>query len=191
MSRNKAIKKHKKSFHRFLLLMSFIFFVLLLFLQVFEVHNIYIVLYFILIELIIVTAVLLRVDSEYLSFQNENYKIIIKNRIISEKINLQCDKVLLVHAFLDEKDWSILIITKTKSRDKNFRLINNSFFQKYPEVDKFYNEIIHQQSDGPLYYLIIKNPSIKKYELLDLIYKNCVSGVFTVKAIDQISKYRN
>lgn len=191
MSTDKAIKKHKKSFHRFLLLMSFIFLALFLIMYIFEVHTIYIVVYFILMELIIVTAILLRVDGEYLRFQNENYKIIIKNRIISGKINLQCDKVVLVHALPEEKDWSILIITKTKSRDKNFMLMDNIFFYKYPELVRFYNEIIYQRTDKDLYYLIIKNASVKKYELLDLIYKNCASGVFTVNAIEEISKYRN
>ena len=191
MSKNRAIKKHKESFYRFLLLMGFIFFVLILALYVFQVYNIYIVLYFIITELIIVAAVLSKINDRYLKFKNENYKIIIKNGIIGGEINLQCDKVLLVHALLDEKDWSILVITRTRSRNKNFKLIDNSFIHKYPELSEVYNEIDNPKAEVNLCYLIIKNASIKKYELLDLIYKNCVSGTFTTKAIEEISKYRN
>ena len=98
MNINKAIRKQKKSYKRFLLSMCFIFFLLPVILIISKKVYIFYIIYLSIIEVLILMSIFIRVSNESLSFKNDGYRLKLLVGIKIKKVNIITEKVLLVHA---------------------------------------------------------------------------------------------
>ncbi|NMM61557.1 hypothetical protein HBE96_02370 [Clostridium sp. P21] len=196
MNIDKAIRKQKKSYKRFMLSMSFIFFVMPIILILSKKFYLFYIFYLVVIELLILLAVCIRINKESLTFQYDNYKLKINLGLTRKTINIGGDKVILVHVenFIlkdtREKDFKIILLSKSKFRSDRMMPISINFLKKHPYVACQYNRIKIVHPENEYYYTIIKRGGINKYPLLDLIYKSCVYAEFTEEAVEKIKFYR-
>ena len=190
MNINKAIRKQKKTYKRFMLSMCFIFVLLPVILIVSKAISIFFVIYLVCIELLIAFVVLLRFNEEYIDFKWEGYKISIWCGIAKTKFIIICEKVALIHTGGYGRNLELIIITKSRFRNKRIHPIDINFLKKYPYVAQMYNKIKIQNPEEAYFYFVIKNGGFRKYVLLDDIYKSCVQAVFSDDAIEKIKEYR-
>lgn len=196
MNIDKAIRKQKKSYKRFLLSMCFIFFVLptVLILSK-KVYTFYII-YLVVIESLILVSIFVRVSNESLKFKNDGYRLMLSVGISGKKINIDTEKVSLVHIenVLSDKgevvDFKIIFITISKFRSDRMIAVNEEFLKKHSYVAYHYNRIKTIEPEHQYYYTIIRRGGLNKYPLLDNIYKTCVHAYFTREAIEKIKFYR-
>jgi len=191
MNRNKAIRKQKKTYKRFMLSMCFIFVLLPIILIVSKVINLFFILYLFCIEFMILFVVILRLDEEYINFKLDGYKISIWCGILRAKYIIICKKVDLVHTQGYDRNLEIIILTRSKFRNKKIYPVEINFFKKYPYVANTYSKIKIQNPEENYFYFIINHGGFKKYILLDDLYKYCERATFSDEAIDKIKEYRD
>ncbi len=191
MNINKAIRKQKKTYKRFMLSMCFIFVLLPSILIVSKIINVFFIVYLVYIELMIIFVVLLGCNEEYIDFKVDGYKISIWCGIAKVKFIIICKKVALVHADGNGKNLEIIIITKSRFRNKKINPVDINFLKRYPYVAQMYNKIKIQNLEETYFYFIINQGGFKKYILLDDLYRSCVQAVFSDDAIEKIKEYRD
>lgn len=189
MNINKAIRKQKKSSERFWLSMSFIFFVLPTLMIFAKVFSLFIIIYLISIEFLIIIAILASINKETLKFEYNN-TLKIKNGIWKSKYSIKCSDVLFIHAYGEEENLKILIILKSKMRNKNLKVIDSEMLKKYTSSRGCNINAKVRNLQKKYYYVIINKGGYLKYELLNTIYKYCVNAYFTDNAIKKIKEYR-
>ena len=190
MDLNKAIRKQKKSYTRFMLSMCFIFLLLPLILFISKTITVFFLIYLSIIEILILVAVIIRANYEVLKFDYDDYKLKIKSGLFGSQIKIVCDKVALVHTEGQLKETEIIIITTSNFRNKKIKAIDSDFLEKYLFIAYHYYRIKRQFPEKNYYYTIITKGGYHKYELLNKIFVSCVYGFFTDEAIDTIKKYR-
>jgi hypothetical protein len=196
MNIDKAIRKQKKSYKRFLLSMCFIFFALPAILILSKKVYIFYIVYLIIIESLILMSIFIRISNESLKFKNDGYRLKISIGINNKKVNIITEKVSLVHVedILSDKgeviDFKIILIAGSKFRSDRMLPISINFLKKYSYIAYHYNRIKVMQPEDNYYYTIIKRGGLNKYPLLDIIYKTCVYSYFTGEAIEKIKIYR-
>jgi hypothetical protein len=190
MNINKAIRKQKKTYKRFMLSMGFIFVLLPIILITSKITSIFFVIYLCCMELLISFVVIYRIDEEYIDFKQDGYHISIWCGIAKAKFVVTCKKVALVHTEGQDKNLEIIIITKSRFRNKKINPVAISFLKKYPYVAYMYNRIKIENPEEEYFYFIIKNGGFRKYILLDDLYKSSVQAVFSDDAIERIKEYR-
>lgn len=190
MNINKAIRKQKKALKRFMLSMGFIFLILPLVVYFTKIFSAFFLAYLIIIEILIVFVIMIREDKETLKFEYNN-KLKIQNGIFKDRYVILCDRVMLVHTLNEGKDLEIIIILKSRLRNKKIKPIDSRFLKKYSWFNKYYDNLKKQNNYKECYYLIINKGGYSKYELLDLIYRYSVKAYFTENAIKRIKEYRN
>lgn len=199
MDINKAIRKQKKSYKRFMLIMGFIFFALPLAALLLFADRVplFYILYLIVIEILIILAIVAKINYENLKFTTNNYRIKIVSGIRRDKINIICNKVVFVHVENiirkrdREKDFIIILIASSTFRSKRMIPINEKFLRNHPYAAFQYQRIKILNPEKEYAFTIIKKGKLYKYELLDTIYKSCVYAIFSEEAIDKIKEYRN
>jgi len=190
MNINKAIRKQKKTYKRFVLSMCFIFVLLPIILMGSKIINAFFVIYLVCIEIMIFIVVILRFNEEYIDFKLDGYKISIWCGITKVKFIIICKKVALVHVEGHGRDSAIVVITKSRFRNKKIYPVDIDFLKKYPYVAQMYKKIKILMPEENYFYFIINHGGFKKYILLDDLYKSCVDSVFSDDAIEQIKEYR-
>ncbi|MBW9171800.1 hypothetical protein [Clostridium estertheticum] len=190
MNINKAIRKQKKTYKRFMLSMCFIFVLLPIALMISNIMSMFFIIYLVCIEVMITFVLLLRINDEYIDFKQNGYKISIWCGITRVKFIIICKKVDLVHTEGHGRNLKIIIITKSGFRNKRIRPVDINFFMKYPYVAKMYIEIKTQNPEKTYYYFVINNGGFRKYSLLNDLYKTCNQAVFSDDAIENIKEYR-
>lgn len=196
MNIDKAIRKQKKSYKRFLLSMCFIFFALPAVLILSKKFYIFYIVYMIIVEFLILVSVFIRTSNESVKFKNDGYRLRLSLGITNKKLNIITDKVSLVHVedVLSDKgeviDFKIILITGSKFRSDKMLPVSINFLKKYSYVAYHYNRIKVIQPENNYYYTIIKRGGLNKYPLLDIIYKTCVYSYFTGEAVEKIKFYR-
>ncbi|HEY8803651.1 MAG TPA: hypothetical protein VIM42_00820, partial [Clostridium sp.] len=171
MNINKAIRKQKRTYKRFMLSMCFIFVLLPIILIISKVINMFFITYLLCTELIIVFVILFRFNEEYIDFKLEGYKIRIWCGIAKVKFIIICKKVNLVHVEGHGRNLGIIIIVKSKFRNKKIYPVEINFLKKYPYVAQMYNKIKILNPEENYFYFTINNGGFKKYILLDELYK--------------------
>lgn len=176
--------------------MCFIFFILpTAFIMSKNFHLFYII-YLLIIEILILIAIIIRINNEFLKFSYDRYKLVINIGIKRTKIDVICDNIALVHIenYISKnsniKDFKIIFLSNSKFRNKRMVPINVEFLKRHPYVAYEYNKIKILHPEWNIYYTIIKRGGLKKYLLLDSVYKSCVHANFTEAAIDKIKYYR-
>jgi len=191
MNINKAIRKQKKTYKRFVLSMCFIFVLLPIVLKLSNVINLFFLIYLVCIEFMIFLVLLLRFNEEHIDFKLEGYKISIWSGIVKDKVVIMCNKVNLVHTNGQGKNLEIVIIMKSKFRSKQIHPVDLNFLKKYPYVAQMYTKIKIQNLEETYFYFIINHGGFRKYILLDHLYKSCERAIFSDDAIEKIKEYRD
>lgn len=191
MNIDKAIRKQRKSYKIFMLIMSFIFLVLPTILVATELYkNLFLASYMVVIELLVAMSMFIRANHERLEFEYGNNKLKISVGIIRRNYIIFCDKIALVHTEDMDNDFSIFIVTTLKFRNKKIKLIKEDFLRRYPYLGQEYLKLKKKNPEKYFYYIVIKRGGLKKYPLLDTVYRNSIKAVFTDEAIENIKKAR-
>ncbi|WP_242851435.1 hypothetical protein [Clostridium sp. DMHC 10] len=152
--------------------------------------NILFILYLVVIELLITLAILARMNNDLFSFKYDGYRIKVKDGLFKSTSNIICDKVNLVHAEKADKDIRIIIITKSRFRNKYLKSIDANFMKRYPYAGYHYARMKKIYPENNYCYLVFRNGGYKKYLFLNELFKQCVHADFTDEAIEQIKKSR-
>ncbi|MDY4079721.1 MAG: hypothetical protein SOY42_13240 [Clostridium sp.] len=184
----KAIKMEKKSLKRFYKLMGILFIGLPLSVYLTGVRTLFFLVYLLIIELLIIVAVINKLNYYSLKYSYNANKLNIKNGLFANNNLILCDKVILVHTEKMESDMEIIIISTMNFRNKNLRPVVNGFLKKYPKVDEELKKIsnVNDNNQQTYYFQIIRKGGLIKYLLLDTIYKNCVKAIYTNDSIQNI-----
>ncbi|WP_363316027.1 hypothetical protein [Clostridium sp.] len=158
--------------------------------------NLFYMIYLMIIEVLIFLAVIIKINNESLKFESDGYKLKIIIGISRHKINVICNKVILVHVEKypynnrESGDFKIIVLATSQFRSSRMIPVNLEFLKRHPCTAFNYNRIKIIYPEQKFYYTIIKRAGIKKYPLLDVIYRNCVHAHFTEETIDEIKYYR-
>lgn len=182
----KAIKMEKKSLKRFYRLMGILFIGLPLSVYLTGVRAIFFLVYLLIIEFLIISAVINKLNYYSLKYSYNANKLNIKNGLLANNNLILCDKVILVHTEKMESDMEIIIISTMSFRNRNLRPIVKGFLKKYPKVDEELKKISNGNNQQTYYFQIIRKGGLRKYLLLDTIYKNCVKAIYTNDSIQNI-----
>ena len=182
----KAIKMEKKSLKRFYRLMIILFIGLPLSVYLTGVKSIFYLVYLLIIELLIIAAVINKLNYYSLKYNYNANKLNITNGLFANNSLILCDKVDLVHTEKMESDMEIIIISTMSFRNKSLRPIVKGFLKKYPKVQEELKKVSNYDNQKKYYFQIIRKGGLSKYLLLDTIYKNCVKAIYTNDCIENI-----
>jgi len=182
----KAIKKEKSHLKIFLITMVIILIILPIVLIITRLTTIFYISYVIFIDLLIVIAIIIKMNCYSVEHRYSNNRLMFKVGIFAKEHLIICDKVVLVHTRKSDYDLEILLITSITFKNKVLRPIDKNFLKKYPQIAKKYDDIKQQNSKKDYYFQVVKRGGLKKYLLLDSIYKNCVKAIYTDESIQNI-----
>lgn len=191
MNIDKAIKKQNKSYKRFITAMGFIFLVLPAVMILFGKIDLFYIIYAGIIELLIMMAVLISVDNQYLKYEYDSYRLKIKLGVFKNIYNIICDKVIFVHAEGNGPQFTLIILTTSKFRNKRVRAVDSEFLKKHPFVGQNYYRLKKIHPEEKFYYIVITKGGYSKFKLLDTIFRSCVYASFSDEAVKNIKEYRN
>lgn len=193
MDVNKAIRKQNRSYKRFMLIMCFIFFMLPLVLYLSDVHNLFLITYLALIEILIILALLFRRDSVAINYSCVNGQFKFSQGLIKKNFNINCEKVVFVHAEKNEErdGIDIIILTNSRFRNKNMKMVDQEFLKSKAYVSHEYKRIKLASLEEQYYYVVISKGGWIKYKILMELYKNCVRAKYSDEAIEAIKQCNN
>lgn len=186
MNIDKAIKLERKHFKMFLIAMFLISIILPMALVLTGLTNIFYLSYLAFIEILIVMAIIIKLNAYRVEYRCLNNRLIFKTGIFSKENLIICDKVVLVHTNKSDYDLEIVLITNVVFRNKSLRPVEKNFLKRYPQVCDEYNSLQQLYPEKTYYFQVIRRGGLKKYLLLDSIYRNCVKAVYTDESIQNI-----
>ena len=182
----KALKRERKHKKYFFILMSTIFILLPLIAFLSQIKSVFLWSYLGIIESLIIVECINKLNYYNLKFSCVNSKLKFKSGLFSNESVILCDKVVIVHTDKRKEDMDIILISTVKFRNKYLKQISAAFLKKYPEASEEYIKIKKINPEESYYFQIIKRGALKKYILLDEIYRNCVRASYTASAIENI-----
>lgn len=182
----KAIKKERKHFKIFLITMAIIAVILPSILIITGLLTIFYISYVTFIYFLIAIAIIVKMNAYKVEYRYMNNKLAFKAGIFTKEYLIICDKVVLVHTNKSDYDLEIIIITNVVFKNRGLRLIDKNFLKRYPQIAEHYNPIKQLNSEKKYYFQVIRRGGLRKYLLLDLIYKNCVKAIYTDDSIQNI-----
>lgn len=186
MKIEKALKKQKKYNKLFIVFMFFLAIFLPIITYLAYVNTFTIVVFLILIEILIFIAIIRKANSCTLKFVCANNKLKFSTGLFSSYAYIQCDRVAIVHTNKEREEMEIIIVTRGKIKNQKMKPINKEFVKKYEEAAVEYKRLKRINKDIVCYFKVIRNGELKKYILLDNIYRNCVNATYTTSAIESI-----
>lgn len=190
MKINKAIKKEKNSNSIFFVVMAIIFIILPLVAYLSQIKHLFLWIYLAFIEILIIFAIITKINQNKLEFTLNNNKLKFKNGLFNRECIVLCDKVVIVHTDKSKEDMDIILITINKFRNPYLKPITKGFMKKYSEASEEYLKVKKINPEEVYYFQVIRRGSLKKYILLDEIFKNCVKANYTASAIENIKVAR-
>ena len=180
----KAFKRQRRYNKVFIIMMVFlaIFFPSITYLA--YISNLTMLIFLSIIEVLIFIVIIMKFNSCNLKFYYKNNILKLKSGIFSGYTYIQCDKVLLVHTDRNNDEIEIIIITSRKN--KKTKVITRKFKNKYRDIEDEYMRLKRINKNTIYYFQVIKYGELKKYMLLDNIYKSCVNAIYTEAAIENI-----
>lgn len=142
--------------------------------------------YLLFIEFLIFVAVINKMNYYKLDYSCSNNRLRFKNGLLSKESVILCDKVVLVHTEKMEEDMDIIIVTTVNFKNRSLKPIGSIFLKKYPVAFEEYKRIKELQPENIYYYQVIRRGGLKKYMILDDVYKNCVRATYTDECIQNI-----
>ena len=182
----KAIKLEKKRLKIFLILMFMIALILPIILIFTNLFTLFYISYLIIIEILICMSIIIKYNYYKVEYRCVNNRLMFKTGILTKENLLMCDKVWLVHTNNCDYDLEIIIITNVVFKNKYLRPVEENFLRRYPQIKPYYKKIKEKNPDKKYYFQVIKRGGLKKYLLLDSIYRNCVKAVYTDESIQNI-----
>lgn len=182
----KAIKKERSDLKIFLITMAIIAFILPMTIILTGLTSIFYVSYVGGIEFLIIIAIIIKLNGYKVEYRCSNNRLMFKMGISSKEYLIICDKVALVHTGNSDYDLEVVIITSIAFKNTALRLVDQNFLKKYPQITAQYEAIKQQNPKKDYYFQVIKRGGLKKYLLLDSIYKNCVKATYTDDSIQNI-----
>lgn len=186
MKINKALKKEQKNIKRFFILMFILFISLPLILLISQVKSLFITIYLYFLETLIILSCISKINYHKLKFSVKNNKLRFKSGLFGKESIILCDKVVLVHTNKFDEDMGIVLVTTSKFRNTYLRPITKTFMKKYPKASNLYIKIKKNRPEEIYYFQVIKWGALKKYNLLDEIFRSCVKAQYTASAIENI-----
>lgn len=183
---DKAIKREKKGQKIFYLTMISLFCLLPVILYLSGIKNLFLYLFLLGIEFLIIISTIGKINFWYLKQKGVNNKLTFKSGIFSKESLILCDKICIVDTDKVGEDMWIIIVTNMKFKNRLLKPITKGFLNKYPEISKEYHRILKINDTALYYYQIVKRGGMKKYTLLDYIYKNSARATYTDSAIENI-----
>ena len=182
----KAIKLEKKRLKIFLILMFMIALILPIILIFTNLFTLFYISYLIIIEILICMSIIIKFNYYKVEYRCVNNRLMFETGILTKENLLMCDKVWLVHTNNCDYDLEIIIITNVVFKNKYLRPVEENFLRRYPQIKPYYKKIKEKNPDKKYYFQVIKRGGLKKYLLLDSIYRNCVKAVYTDESIQNI-----
>lgn len=188
MNINKAIRKQRKSYIRFLLSMCFVFFALPAAFLFYGRGRVFYIGYLAAVEALIALAVYLRAGQERLEFEYTMGRLRLKRGVLGKTEGIECNKIMYVDVepaaerVKGFQEFSIILVSKSRFRNKKLKAADPEFLSRYRGI-----------ADRPgqdLYYLTIGSGGLRKYKLLDTLFRSCVKASFSENAIEKIKFYR-
>lgn len=187
MDIDKAIKKQKKSYKRFMFVMVILLILLPLLVCFFEVYKDFLIVYLIFLEVFIAIVMIKNFNNIRLEYTCENGILRIKPNVLSKYKHIYCDRVALVHTENELEDMKIIIVFSNKGRKGKFgKPVGDYFCKAHPGLSNDYKKMIRLNKQTQWYYIIIKRGALKKFKLLDDIYISCVTATYTSDSIENI-----
>lgn len=182
----KAIKKERLHLKMFLIIMVIIGSVLPLILIVTGLTTIFYTSYVVFIEILIIISIIIKMNAYKVEYRYSSNRLIFKVGILSKESLIICDKVILVHTNKSDYDLEIVLVTSVKFKNRGLRLIDPNVLKRYPQIAEDYNVVKQINPQRDYYLQVIKRGGLKKYLLLDSIYRNCVKATYTDDSIQNI-----
>lgn len=181
-----AVKKERVNLKIFLILMFIISLILPIAVILTNLTTFFYLTYLGAIEFLIVIAIIIKLNFYRVVYRCINNKLIFTTGIFTKESLIICDKVALVHTNKSDYDLEIILITTVNFKNKALRVVDDNFFKRYPQIKNEYNNIRKLNLDKQYYFQIIRRGGLKKYLLLDCIYKNCVKAIYSDESIQNI-----
>lgn len=182
----KALKWEKKLIKRFYIMMFLISFILPIIMMLVGKNTLFYVGYLAVIEVLILIAVIMKLNLTKIKYSCSNNKLKFKSGIFSKEQLMLCDKVAIVHTEKIEEDMEIVLLTTVRFRNTSLKPVTKGFLKKYSRVMYEYTAQKELEPEKVFYYQVIKRGGLKKYLFLETVYKNCVKAVYTEEAIENI-----
>lgn len=181
-----AIKKERFHLKLFFITMLIIAVILPVSIVLTNMTKLFYLIYLGIIEFLIIISIIIRLNHYRVTYRCSNNKLIFKTGIFAKDNLIICDKVALVHTSKSDYDLEIIILTSVKFKNKSLRKVDKNIFRRYPQVKREYDYIKKLNPEKEYYFQIIRRGGLKKYLLLDSIYKNCVKAIYTEESIQNI-----
>ena len=183
-----AVKKEKKSFKLFFISMIIIALILPIAFIITNLTTFFYLTYLGVIEFLIVISMIIKLNYYKVEFKCLNNKLTFTTGILTKRYLIICDKVVLVHTVKSDYDLEIIMVTTVNFKNKSLRKVDDNFLRRYPSIktNLDYIKKISGDDDRKYYFQVIRRGGLKKYLLLDCIYKNCVKAIYTEQSIQNI-----
>lgn len=191
MNIDKAIKKQKAKYKRFVVATCLLFLFLPIVLGISGQTSIFFIIYLSALEILILFLLAFKRNYEVLYYKIDRNKIRITIGFPEKTIKLPCEKVELIHAEGSGKDMKLVLIGKSRLRNRYVKPIDINFLRENPYAGYYYAKLKKKDPEIQYFYTIIKTGGYKKYPLLNELYKCCTNLFFTEEAIANIKEYRN
>ena len=186
MEINKALKRIRKKENIFFIIMGILSVSIPTLAYLANLKNTFIYVYIMIIEILILIAILSRINTCTLKFKYYNSRFKIRQGLFLRESIILCENVAIVHTSKEREDIEIIIVTSSKFRNKKARPVTKGFLKKYPEVEREYKRLKKINEEQTYYFQIIRNGSLRKYIFLENIYTTCVKSAYTPAAIESI-----
>lgn len=190
MNINKAIKKQRNKYFRFVFFMSFIFMLFPFIVIYSKLYSYMVYAYVFVLDFLVITAILRRSDEEALFYRQKVNKFYIKNGIFKKINSFNCDDLIFVHAERREENIKLILIVRSKRNSRNLRPITKKFIKEYPYAGDYYYNLFKKKPDYKYYYIIINRGRYKKYLLLNKLYGSCFNAFYSEDCVNYIKEYR-
>ncbi|MGL5576085.1 MAG: hypothetical protein ACRDCW_11140 [Sarcina sp.] len=187
---DKAVKKQKAGYKRFNIVMGFMLILLPLVVFGLGMNKGVVNSFLIVLEIAIIICIIVMSDRITLNYTCENNILRLKQGLFKSYRRISCDKIKLIHTENKNGEMDLVIVTTTRIGNRQLRLVGRSFLNKYPTAAKEYKKIKKINPDKNYFYLVVKNGGYKKYAMLDAIYKNSVTAIYTAETIENIKVAR-
>lgn len=182
----KAIKREKKYLKWFYITMIIIAITLPFIVLLTGQTSTFYVTYLIFIEVLIFLAIIVKVNYHRLVYSYSNNRLRIRSGLFTKESLILCDKVELVHTEKIEDEMEIILLTKMNFKNKGLKPVTKGFLKRFPKLNMEYIRIKELDPERVFYYQVVKKGGLRKYLLLDIVYKTCVKATFTEECIQNI-----
>ena len=182
----KAIKLERKHLKVFLVTMFLISIILPMALVLTDLTTLFYLSYLAFIEILIVMAIIIKLNAYRVEYTCLNNRLTFKTGIFTRERLIICYKVALVHTNKSDYDLEIVLITNVVFRNKSLRPVDDNFLKRYPQIRSEYANLKQLYPNKKYYFQVIRRGGLRKYLLLDSIYRNCVKAIYTDESIQNI-----